>query len=464
MNTKSIGIALAVLWTAALVWILVLLKDEEVPESAGGQGTETAVHEAPAPQPKVPVATQGPQGAQGAGAAEAANRETASGGAGASATPSAAAPVAPPVDLAPPELELADPDEHERKILKRIFEPLEAASERYAKHEDLEESRLFGEDQESNLSDIDRLLDEAIDTLGLSALDGTRARLREIRTSSAQKEEQLARDREARLSAPYESELSAVEKPLTTTREDYDTRIERLEEDIAELERERAGLEDRFVDELASIGLSVSRDTARGLLSTVSGEDFVEMCVVFHNVRLVTVRLQQLTEEAGESLDVAKRYYGSYVVLVRILDHVQKDFVERVRTEQVPRLDAFAERAQANIETARENASNGGDPRIAEQNIRSNELTREACKAYARYLLEQAAAVEAQNEALQPRLRDALNTFETVQLSSQVAETIRDARRNFSALLELDVPELRGFENVELQREFERLTDQLFAP
>jgi hypothetical protein len=185
---------------------------------------------------------------------------------------------------------------------------------------------------------------------------------------------------------------------------------------------------------------------------------------VFHNVRLVTVRLQQLTEEAGESLDVAKRYYGSYVVLVRILDHVQKDFVERVRTDQVPRLDAFAQKAEANIETARDNAANGGDPRIAEQNIRSNELTREACKAYARYLLEQAAAVEAQNEALQPRLRDALNTFETVQLSSQVAETIRDARRNFAALLELDVPELRGFENVELQREFERLTDQLFAP
>jgi polyhydroxyalkanoate synthesis regulator phasin len=464
MNTKSIGITLAVLWALALVWVLVLLRDEEpaqeggAPSGAGGAPLEAPL-ERPAEAPSVPSsAPRDPARATDG------TESTAGANAGAPGDVLGSSPVTPPDDLAPPEIVLGDPDEHERRILKRIFEPLEAASERYAKHDDLEESRLFGEDQESNLSDIDRLLDEAIDTLGLSAVDGTRARLREIRTATASKEQQLARDREARLSAPKDSELSAIEKPLTTTRENYDERIERLEEDLADLERERADLEERFVDELASIGLSVSRDTARGLLSTVSGEDFVEMCVVFHNVRLVTVRLQQLTEEAGESLDVAKRYYGSYVVLVRILDHVQKDFVERVRTDQVPRLDAFAQKAEANIETARDNAANGGDPRIAEQNIRSNELTREACKAYARYLLEQAAAVEAQNEALQPRLRDALNTFETVQLSSQVAETIRDARRNFAALLELDVPELRGFENVELQREFERLTDQLFAP
>ena len=74
------------------------------------------------------------------------------------------------------------------------------------------------------------------------------------------------------------------------------------------------------------------------------------------------------------------------------------------------------------------------------------------------------AAVERQNEALQPRLRDAMNTYETVQLSSQVANAIREARRNFAALLELEVPDLRGFENVELQQEFERLTDRLLEP
>jgi len=462
MTPKTIGLALAAAWLAAVVWIVFLLDrapDEALP--SGGSEVERTSGDGGAAE----------RAADPGGAAEQAGERPA-------ATPAAAAGVGPATGaepspgrapepepaLEPPEIVLGDPDEHERRILKRIFEPLEAASERYARHDTLEESRLVGEDQESNQAAIDELLDQAIETLGLSAVDGTRERLRAIRSELAAKDQQLARDREARLSAPFESELSTIQRQITTSREDYEERIRDAEERIAELERERAGLEERFVDELAAIGLSVSRATARGLLSTVSGEDFVVMCVVFHNVRLVTVRLQQLTEEAGESLDVARRYYGSYVVLVRILDHIQKDFVRRVRDEQVPRLEAFAQKALDNIDTARRNLGDGGDPRIAEQNIRSNELTREACRAYSRYLLEQAAAVEQQNEALQPRLRDALNTFDTVQLSSQVAETIRDARRNFAALLELDVPELRGFENAELQREFERLTDQLFVP
>lgn len=478
MNAKTIGIVLGALWVAAIVWIVAVLNegDGEEPGPRDGSG-ETVADADPdpvagegAPQPSGPTpppAGAGSAEAAGSGSGDPGGGDAASAGAGGVSVPDA---VDPPSEALAGDDEqdlftaLGDPDEHERQILRRIFEPLEQASERYAKHDDLEESTFFGEDQETNQAAIDRLLDEAIGTLGLSAINDTRQRLREIREETDAAEEQLSRDREARLSAPFESELNALEQQFTTTREDYDERIADNEEQIAKLERERTDLEETFVDELEAIGLDLDRETARGLLATVSGEDFVEMCVVFHNVRLVTVRLQQLTEEAGESLDVARRYYGSYVVLVRILDHIQKDFVERVRTEQVPRLAEYSERARENIEQARENLANGGDPRIVEQNIESNQLTLDACLAYRRYLLDQAAAVEAQNEALQPRLRDAINTFDTVQLSSQVANAIREARRNFAALLELDVPDLRGFENVQLRQEFERLTDQLLEP
>ena len=45
-----------------------------------------------------------------------------------------------------------------------------------------------------------------------------------------------------------------------------------------------------------------------------------------------------------------------------------------------------------------------------------------------------------------------------------MAELLREGQRNFSALLELEVPKLRGFENAELQLEFERLTRELVQP
>ncbi|MEZ5976874.1 MAG: hypothetical protein R3F34_01460 [Planctomycetota bacterium] len=462
MNTRTIGIVLAAAWVAALVWLLAVWGgDDDAPgrsdDSGGGDVALDAASDAPSGTPQ--------ETGSDANAAD--------GGNGTATAPGESEPTVGAQGVAPPEVVESDvdppapptePDAYERKVLKSVFDPLERASERYAKHESLDESRLFGEDQESNQAAIDELLDAAIEALGISAVNETRSRLREIRDSVDAAEDRLSRDREARLSAPFESELNAVEKPFTTTREDYDSRIRDNEEAIARLERERVQLEERFVDELRGIGLDISRETARGLLSTVSGEDFVEMCVVFHNVRLVTVRLQQLTEEAGESLDVAKRYYGSYVVLVRILDTIQKDFVKRVRDVQIPRLQEYGERARENIVQAKRNAKTGGDPAIAEQNVRSNQLTLDACQAYVRYLQDQAAAVERQNEALQPRLRDAMNTYETVQLSSQVANAIREARRNFAALLELEVPDLRGFENVELQQEFERLTDRLLEP
>lgn len=479
MNAKTIGIVLGLLWAAAIVWVVLLWQGETPTDPDGAQergervtrldlpeGSDVSTPlDAAKPEDDVPAENASVGGVP----VENAPVENASGAGQAPPTDGGGGAGLPPGDDvgAEPELPavvLGDPDPFERKILRQIFDPLEDAAQRYAKHDELEESTFFGEDQETNQAEIDELLDQAIRTLGLSSINETRGRLRAIRSELDAAEERLSRDREARLSAPFDSEVSTIEKPFTTTREDYEDRLQDTEESIARLERERTDLESDFVDELSSVGLEVSPETARGLLSTVSGEDFVEMCVVFHNVRLVTVRLQQLTEEAGESLDVARRYYGSYVVLVRILDTIQKDFVKRVREDQVPRLAQYSVKARENIAQAKRNLKDGGDPAIAAQNIRSNELTLDACQAYSRYLLDQADAVARQNEELQPRLRDAMNTFETVQLSSQVANAIREARRNFSALLELKVPDLRGFENVELQQEFERLTDQLLEP
>lgn len=357
-----------------------------------------------------------------------------------------------------------NPDPYQKRVLEEIFEPIEEASERYARHGELDESRWFGEDQESNQQTIDELLDRAIEVLEVSAIAETRERLRGAQARIRELEEELARDREARLSATPEAELSTLSRPFTDSVEDIEARIDASEDEIAQLEREIDALEDEFVDGLRSIGLELDADSIQSLLGTVSGDDFLEMCVAFDNIRIVTVQLQDLTEQAGESLDVARRYYGSYVVLIRIMDRIQKTFVDRIRNEQIPRLREFEERARDNIATAERNVRDGGDPAVAEQNIRSNRLTLEATEFYRGFLLEQARDVEESNAALQPRLRDALNTYDTVRLSSQVAELIREGQRNFSALLELEVPDLRGFENAELEAEFRRLTEQLIQP
>jgi hypothetical protein len=347
------------------------------------------------------------------------------------------------------------------RIFKRAVPTLEKAGEAYDRHEDLPESHLWKEDRESNQERIDRLLDEAIEALELAGLEDVRRELRSIEQRSDEIDLLRARDREARLSAPRDEELNALEDAYTTSWEEYGERIEAAEAELTELERRSEELRTRFVEELRAIGVDIDESTAESLLASVSGDDFVQLCVVFDNVRLLTEQLRLLTEQSGESLEVAKRYYGLYVVLIRVMDRLQRDFVETIRESRIPRLRELAEEARENIADAQRNLRTGGDPEIGRRNIEANQLTIDATAVYSEYLEAQAADVERQNRELQPRMRDALNTYDTVRVSSQVAKILRDSARDLGALLELEVPRLRGFENRELKDEFSRLTERL---
>jgi hypothetical protein len=364
------------------------------------------------------------------------------------------------------DIELADAQRKQRagKLFGKVIAPLTDASEAYLKHDDLEESTWFGTDKNDNQNTINGLLNDAIEALGVSEIATTRQELRSLEEHIVKLQKTQMSDREARLSAPLEADLNRVQKTITTSQEDYDESIAAADKEMGEHKTRILQLHLDFVRQMRAIGVELDLDGARGLLSTVTGDDFVQMCVVFDNVRGMTGQLQELTEQSGESLDAAKRYYGSYVVLIRIMDHVQKDLIRRAREEMAPKLGELAMKARAIALEAEANIAHGGNKTIGEQNIRSNELTVRATQLYAEYLLNQADEIEARNELLQISLKDAQNTYDTVALSSEVAKLLQDGSRNFAALLKLDLPPLRGFENAELRAEFERLSEQMIQP
>ena len=368
---------------------------------------------------------------------------------------------APPTDPIPVEVT----DQQRRVRAKRMFgevmESLSEASEAYDAHDQLDESSWFTHDQEDNIEHINKILDESIAVLGVSEIETTRGELRRLEADIEALEARRIADREARVSAPLAEELNQLQRAYTKSVEDYDERITDAERGIAERRDQIRDLQVEFVRQMSAIGVELDLASAQSLLSTVTGDDFVEMCVVFDNVRGVTIQLQELTEESGESLDAAKRYYGSYVVLMRLMDKIQRDFMRRVAEEMIPRLEELASDARRINEQAEENMFRGGDRSIGEQNIRANKLTIQAPLLYVEYLREQAAEIQASNDRLQISLRDAQNTYQTVTLASEVATLLREGQRNFAALLRLDLPSLRGFENEELKAEFERLTARI---
>ncbi|MEZ6002967.1 MAG: hypothetical protein R3F33_02160 [Planctomycetota bacterium] len=377
-------------------------------------------------------------------------------------------PPPPPAEPSPEDLAAQAEADQARKdrstrIFGKVIVPLNKASEALQEHDKLADSSWFHKDKDDNQEEINELIDDAIGALGISEIENTRSAIRSLEQENVRLNEQLLKDREARLGAPSKDELNRLQNTYTTSREEIDARIA---EALKTVEANRGAILEHqidFVRRMRGIGVDLDLEAAQSLLSTVTGDDFVKLCVVFDNVRGITMQLQELTEQSGESLPAAKRYYGSYVVLIRILDHVQMEFVRRARQEMIPKLAVFSDKADELISEAFRNMQNGGDRAIGEQNVRANRLTIQATELYTEYLEQQAAEIEQRNQSLKIALHDAENTFETVVLSSEVAELLREGSRNFGALLQLDLPELRGFDNAELKAEFQRLTEKMSA-
>jgi hypothetical protein len=323
---------------------------------------------------------------------------------------------------------------------------------------------LFGEDQRSNRRKIDQLLDEAIEMLGVSGLADDRTLIREVEGKIKASQRTIADYQRRRISAPQHEDLGLLDKanPFLVTRQDLDKKIEGERSNISAWEEDLRRLRVDFGAKLRSTGLELDDQAVESLLASVTGDDIVSMAIVFDNTRKMTDQLQALTEQSGENLDTAKRYYGMYLVLVEVLDHIQDRFVEQVTEEHIPALEKFGQQAQKNIDEAQELIrKKKGDEPILRSNIAANETTAEAARHYIDYLRQQSQMVRAENEQVEKTLATARNTYETVKLSSDLAALLESGRQSFNTLMRLRLPYLREFRNESIRREFQRMTDQL---
>lgn len=359
-----------------------------------------------------------------------------------------------------------------RQRLGQLFETvvpkLEQALGLVDQHADLPDNSLipFKVDKQSNSAEINALLDQAIEALNVSEVSDYRQRIRDANDAIAESQQEIADYRRQRISADKASEQSQIDKvnPFVLSKEGIDEAIESEREKITEQEQLLVTLKKSFADELSKIGVEVDDAGVESLLSSVSGDDIVTMAVVFENIKRMTTQLQTLTEESSEALDVSKRYYGLYVVMLQTMDRIQKTFVRDVNDRHIPKLKEFSESAKVNIRQARALMKvNGGDKDVLLANVRSNQLTMETAELYIEYLQRNAALIANENKFAQKKIATAMNTYDTVKLSSDVAALMNTGRRDFETLMRLKVPSLREFGNDAIRKEFQRMTSELRA-
>jgi hypothetical protein len=344
-------------------------------------------------------------------------------------------------------------------LWEHITPKLDSVLELQERREDLPDSAWIREDKADNQHRIDALLDEAIEILGVSRAGRLRSQMADIAREIAAARERIDAYKKERVSAPLKS-------PWRTTVEEYDQRIRDEEERIEDLSAEATVIRQDLGEELRQIGLELSDQQLELLLASVVGDDVIHGAVAFENVKAITDQLMQLMAESDESPEIARRYYGMYTVLIGILLRMQERFMADIDERYLPGVDGIVHRSRAVEAQSRQLLAGESDRRRVEHlrsNLRAQDLTRKTAKLYREHLLIQRQKVKQAHKRLGQEHQVAVNTYETVKLSSELMRILRSSQESFSALVSLQLPELVVFENVQIRDEFAKLTRFLNA-
>jgi DNA repair exonuclease SbcCD ATPase subunit len=322
---------------------------------------------------------------------------------------------------------------------------------------DLPERAWFRRDRHDVREDIDQLLDESVAILSTSPVQQYRERIRALEQQIVEARSDLSDYRKQRVAAPTKS-LTAK------TVDDYDRLIDAREQDVERYKDELDRIKREFAADLRAMGLELSDEQVEFLLSTVVGDNLVDLGIVFDNVKSITVQLERLVRDSGEDLQSARRYYGMYVVLLRALSQMHLDVEQAIEQRYIPEINDIADRAKAlSAETRALQRRRPEKAEVLAANLQAQQMTIDAAAVYRDYLKQQVGQVKSARDALQEDIETAWNTYETVRVSGELVDLVRSSQQLLDGLLNRQVPALRPFQNLEMQREFAKLTEQLRA-
>lgn len=366
-----------------------------------------------------------------------------------------------------PGLALAADDMHFDQ--PEAFATLKKAVGYFDEMDTLPEEAWISRDQASARSDMDEMIEEAMQALDVPQLSTLRSTYRQVEDKIRESRREISELKEKRILAP-DTEVSTLMRftPTDTLREftastrgDYDLLIAAHEKNITAYQGELTTLEGKLAARLDEIGITLTPDQVQVWLSSVVGDDVLTMSVVFASIKSVVQQLAELTRDSGENLEYARRYYGMVVMLHRMIVNMQQDFITRVDDEVLPQLQGFADEAEATTREARTLIKQGGSRESLESNIRANALTLKTINLYRSLVSEQRDRVKTSLTKSQRELAVATNTYRTVKLSAHVADLIRQGVKTFDTLAGLQVPVATSFENSAMRDEFRKLTERM---
>ncbi len=340
------------------------------------------------------------------------------------------------------------------ELWNRLLPELEHGLQLEQRQPKLPDSAWFGADKASNRAELDQVLGRMVTLLSGSPGRNYRQRIRALTAAIGRDQTVISQAREARPGAP--------DRALwRRSKADYDAAIAAAEKRIRQQRAEIGRVKHQFAAALRRDGLDLTSHELDFLLSSVIGDHLIDLGIAFDNVKGVLVKLENLLAASGENLSAARRYYGMYALLLEVLVKMHQQVLATVDHYQ-QRLTVIGQRSAELTAASRRLLQNDERHRaVLEANIAAQALTRRSARLYADYLRDQAASVKGSQTQLLTDLAVARNTYQTVSLSGELVQLIHAGQQLLAALAGRHMPPLVTFQNLELQREFEKLTRRL---
>lgn len=336
-----------------------------------------------------------------------------------------------------------------KKVWPDILENLDEALTLNTKIDNAPNSRWFGADKKSLTKKQLNIFSEIESLLDNPAISKNRKHIDRLKEKIQEEQKRIAKLKEKRVVATAEE------------RDELNQKIKKSNKNIkiyhSNINHEKADLQTR----LQESGLMLSADQIDVLLSRVDSDDIIKMSVLYDVLADITKQLMELTQELNEDVNQAKKYYGMHVVLLKLIITMQQGYLSKLENEYLPKITNIKNKtAKVNQETRNllRQEQNSTQKHVLRNNLQAQKLTLKVAKLYAQQLNKQHDKVQKALKLAKMDYRVAKNTFDTVKLSTELIHLMKTNQASFNALMNIQIPEIVPFKNIEMQKKFEELS------
>ena len=143
--------------------------------------------------------------------------------------------------------------------------------------------------------------------------------------------------------------------------------------------------------------------------------------------------------------------------------HIHANYIDKLENEYLVKLGNLKRENGTLIAETKSmvNSSEGSHKKVYEQNLNSQQYTRKVLDLYDDILKIDLKKIKNGRNKVYDNFLIALNTYETVNISSDLAVLMEDNKNLFNEVMKLQTPEMITFENLQMQDAFQALTLQL---